>query len=123
MNIAMISGEVSDRGVEQRQAGQFTVYTATIVVSEPSSKGGEPFRTFINVEGWKERGAALAQFQAGDRVLVQGKIKAQSYTDAKGEKRYKTLIDIQSVEALGASRHRAPPATQEAQPSFGDLPF
>lgn len=122
MNSAQVSGRITDRGVTSRAAGQSIVYNAT-VVNERKVKD-KTYSTYIEVSGWNERGAGLAQFGAGDYVLVQGTLKTESWDDKDtGKKRYKMIVDVDNVVGIMPPAHRAPPATQEAQPSFGDLPF
>lgn len=52
---------------------------------------------------WGKRGEALAKFLTkGDRVLVEGKIKTDSY-EKDGEKRYSTEIVASNIVLAGGS--------------------
>lgn len=55
---------------------------------------------------WGRRGEALAKIlKKGDRVLVEGSLRTDSYEDKKtGEKRYSTKINVSNVILLGGGK-------------------
>ena len=81
---------------------------------------------------WGKRGEALARMLSkGSKVLVQGKLRTNSYEDNSGIKRYKTEVHATEIlfgSASGDHRSRGPSALEPEDdlPREGqedDIPF
>jgi single-strand DNA-binding protein len=86
---------------------------------------------------WGKRGEGLAKIlKKGDRILVEGRLRTESWEDKDGNKRYRTEVVATEVllqGSAGGKRERAPERESEAGPQhvgigvddFGDdeIPF
>lgn len=66
----------------------------------------------------------------GDKIYIEGKIKTRSWEDDRGEKRYATEIQADSMTMLSTRREESNNSAPTAQPKAGlekeegdDLPF
>ena len=93
MNSVTILGRLT-KDAETRQAGQTTVTNFTVAVDRPYTKdGGEKKTDFINCQLWGKRGEVLKQYTAkGDRVLITGELRVDSYTNKDGKQVYSTYV-------------------------------
>lgn len=118
MNLWIADGVVS-REPEKRQAGNSTVLTLNLCVSEKwkdkSSGEDKERRMYIDAKLWGGLGdATYQQVVQGDRVLVRGKLETESWDDKKsGEKRYKTVCKVEDITILTVLTARVPQGPPE----------
>lgn len=150
MNLVIIKGNLT-RDPELRYTPNGTaIATIGVAVNESwtNDQGEKQERVhFFDVDAWGKRAEVIAQyFHKGKPILVQGKLKQESWTDKEsGQKRYKIKITMDSFEFCGGDRQEggdqprrsAPPrrgqaaaeAPQDdgqyeaAQPDGEDVPF
>lgn len=88
---------------------------------------------YINVEIWgKGEGYVSRYCHTGDELLVEGRLKIDSWEDKEGNKRYKTLVVAQSVtrtklgrkslEMSGLGSQNPPYSGKQVRESFGEPP-
>ena len=73
-------------------------------VREPGKKarGDLPAQEarFWNVEAWRELGESVAEsLQNGDRVIIQGLVKTNTWTNKEGEEKSKQVLNAWNVGA------------------------
>ena len=95
-----------------------SVCSFTVAVIEAKAK------QYIAVTGWKGLGERVAAMALGSKVYVSGRLQSGSWTDANGNKRYKTEIIADTVEEI-ASLHSSPSpeALQKRPIDDEDIPF
>ena len=116
-NKSVITGLLYKVYPRKTKTGTF-VCSFIVAVVEASAKH------HISVTGWKGLGERVAAMALGSKVYVSGRLQSGSWTDADGNKRYKTEIVADTVEEI-ASLHSSPsPETVAARPiSDEDIPF
>lgn len=81
-------------------------------------------KQYISVVGWKGLGERVAAMALGSKVYVSGRLQSGSWTDATGNKRYKTEIIADTVEEVASLQSRPSPETAATRPiSDEDIPF
>jgi single-strand DNA-binding protein len=87
INKVIICGRVTDAGPNLTYGNKGTPQCAfTLMVEEPG-RDGAPFKLFVPVEVFgKQAEAVTEQIDAGDVVLVDGKLKWKSWLDKQGQK-------------------------------------
>ncbi len=72
---------------------------------------------WIDVNAWRELAEQAAGLHKGDSLLVQGRVRNDSWTDKEGQKRSATRVEAIRVEAL--TRGPAAPGSAGATPAGG----
>ena len=69
---------------------------------------------FIDVDAWNKTGKACGDFlKKGSRVLVEGKLKFESWTSLDGNKKNKISITASSVKFLNKPEQSNPPHQEQ----------
>lgn len=100
--VFLIGNLARDPDLRYTQTG-VAVMKITVAVNQTwrNAQGEQQEKThWIDVETWREQAEALQNLRKGDAVLVQGRIKNESWTDKDGNKRNNTKIEATRVEAL-----------------------
>ena len=69
-----------------------------------------------NVECWDKKAAFVDEYvRKGDKLLIEGELHYEEYTDKDGQKRTMTVIRLQQVEIQSSKPKSEPQATTEPQ--------
>jgi single-strand DNA-binding protein len=124
MNLVIIKGNLT-RDPELRYTPNGTaISNLGVAVNESwtNDQGEKQERVhFFDVDAWGKRAEVIAQyFHKGKPILVQGRLKQESWTDKEtGQKRYKVKITMDSFEFCGdtkAGDQRGQGRAEAAQP-------
>jgi hypothetical protein len=98
--------------------------TGTVVVSFTVAVVEASGKQYISCVGWKGLGERVAAMALGSKVYVSGRLQSGSWTDANGNKRYKTEIVADTVEEIaGLQSSPSPEALAKRPISDEDIPF
>lgn len=137
LNKAILLGNLgADPELRMTQGGQ-AVLKIRLATSESyldKNKQRQERTEWHSVVIWGKRGEALSKLlHKGDRILIEGRIRTDSYDDREGNKRYRTEIVASDVLLQGGKKDRpSEPAREEPDqdaPSAGsfddddDIPF
>ena len=129
-NKSILMGNMTaDPELKQTTTGKFTC-SFSIAVNRRFGQATD----FFNIETWNKTAEFVSKYgKKGKQVLVIGELQNQSWTDANGQKRYKTVIvseEVQFTSApakddtdLAASFAPVSAPKFEEIPSEEDLPF
>ena len=99
LNHVVVSGSVErEPFVKELENGTLTTSFA-IRVEEPSQTG-EVFKLFVTVDCYGQLAKETETLQAGDAVVVSGKLKYKSWTGKNGEKKSTLAVLARTVLGL-----------------------
>lgn len=105
-NKAIIAGRLG-KDPEVRQVGDTKVVSFSVATSERFTKNGEQqeHTDWHNIEAWGKTGEFVEKyFKKGSLILVEGKIRYESYTDKDGHNKISTKIRCTSVDFVGSKQ-------------------
>ena len=92
----------------------------TLKVSEPGP-AGQVFKLFVPVEAYSQVAEQAGELNAGDAVLVAGKLKWTSYTTKDGSKKTSLAVLARLIKVLAPVATPTGSANRESQLEGGDL--
>jgi single-strand DNA-binding protein len=129
-NRVVVAGRLVADPVQRYVAGGKAVANASLAINErwADAEGVERERvTFVDVQAWGRTAEALAGYtRKGSGVLVEGRLRGESWTAADGQKRSKLVVVAERVVFLdGGPAKQAElgldgQAEPEAQPAASD---
>lgn len=135
-NVNIIGRMTADPELRHTQSG--TACTRfTIAVDRRVKQGEEKQTDFITIVAWQQRAEFICKyFSKGQRIALTGSIRAGSYTDSNGNKRYTFEVWAENVEFCEskAEKQTAQPQPEQQKtsenkpdmeyiPNDADLPF
>lgn len=99
MNKVIIVGNVcNDIELKKTQSGK-SVCEFTIAVNE--SYNGENKAEYIDIQAWEKNAENLSKYVTkGNKLLVEGKIRSNTYENKKGDKVKRTVVLANNFEFL-----------------------
>lgn len=142
LNQVMLAGTVT-RDIELRNVGQSNTAVCDVSIAindKHKNNAGEWVEdvTYVDVTCWGRTAEVASQYLVkGSNILVEGKIKIESWTDKQsGQKRSKTKVNCERLQMLGGKpagaggggeRQQSRPAPQQQPAGMivddGDVPF
>lgn len=127
--VILMGNMTADPELRQTQTGKFTC-SFSIAVNRRFGKTTD----FFNVDTWNQTAEFVAKYgKKGKQLLVIGELQNQSWTDANGQKKYKTVIVSEEVQFTSApakeDENNDPAYAPVSTPKFEeisseeDLPF
>ena len=99
MQKLQIIGNLTDNPV--RRATQSGKELATFTVAVNEKHGQQDDATFYNCTAWEKRAAPILTYlHRGDKVYIEGKVKARPYKAKDGEPRASLDVTVDSCEFL-----------------------
>ena len=111
--VILMGNMTADPELRQTQSGKFTC-SFSLAVNRRFGRATD----FFNIDTWNQTAEFVAKYgKKGKQLLVIGELQNQSWTDANGQKKYKTVIVSEEVQFTSA------PAKEETDgnPSFSPL--
>ena len=130
-NITILTGRIT-KDLELRQAGQTTVTNFSLAVDNPFKKDDV---SFFDVVAFGKTAELLNNYcSKGSKILVEGNLKQDRFTDKEGNNRSVVRVIANRIEFLdskGSNQGQAAPKQQSNDPfansapdvSSSDLPF
>lgn len=116
-NKAVITGLLQNVRPRYTKTGKLVV-SFTVQVIEGSAK------QFISVVGWQGLGERITALPVNSKIYVSGRLQSGSWTDATGNKKYKTEIVADTVEEIASLLSSPSPEVVAKRPiSDEDIPF
>lgn len=123
-NKVIFAGNLT-RDVEVRRLANGTaVATLGIASNRRFTSGGEKKEetTFVDAEVWGSQAELCEKYLSkGRNVLVEGRLKFDSWQDTDGKKRSKLLLTAENVQFLDSAKKENTSPNEET--SGGDTPF
>ena len=111
INRLVVCGRLT-RDPEIKNAGGYDLTTISIAVGEGFKD--KKSTSFFDVQIWGKLAGIVSQYASkGKQVIVDGRIKQQTWEDKDGSKRSKIVIIAESVQLIGSkseSNQDSPPA-------------
>ena len=119
-NKVVIMGRLS-QDIEVKQVGSTNKASTSVAVNHGYKDKRESY--FFSVEAWGNTSDRLTQFwKKGMPILIEGRLKQESWSDQSGQKKSRILIVAESVHFVSAKEDGEPEPTKAG--SFNDsLPF
>lgn len=120
MNKVIIVGNVcNDIELKKTNSGK-SVCEFAIAVNE--SYNGENKAEYIDVQAWEKNAENLSKYVTkGNKLLVEGKIRSNTYVNQKGDKVKRTVVLVNSFEFLTPKAHNeCAQENLDAQPNSSD---
>lgn len=121
-NVNIIGRMTADPELRHTQSG--TACTRfTIAVDRRVKQGEEKQTDFITIVAWQQRAEFICKyFSKGQRIALTGSIRAGSYTDSNGNKRYTFEVWAENVEFCESKAEKAQNQSQPGQQkNIGDM--
>lgn len=122
MNKVIFMGRLTaDPELRYTTGSNIPVCTFSIAVDRPFQKQGEERQAdFFRIVAWRSTGEfASRYFRKGMRVLVEGSLRNNDYTDNQGIKRYSVEVQADRLYFADGKRDDAPSGGFSQQPSYG----
>ena len=118
MNKFIIIGRLTrDAEITHTQSG--SVARASIAVDRRFRKEGQPTADFINITAFGSQANFMEKFGIkGQKLVCEGRIQSDSYTNKNGQKVYTTNFIVESVE-FGESKR---PSNNQESPASSEDP-
>jgi single stranded DNA-binding protein len=101
LNKVIICGKITDAGPKLTYTSEGTAQCSFAIMLKEPGRDGTPFKLFVPVEVFGKQAEPVAeQLNAGDTVLVDGKLKWKSWIDKKGEKQGRLVVMAWAVNVL-----------------------
>jgi single-strand DNA-binding protein len=114
------------RDVELRTTSGGTPVTDVSIAINERRKQGDEVReetTFVDITLWGRLAEIAADYlHKGDPILVEGKLRLETWESASGDKRSKLKVVAQQMLMLGA-RRTSSTNEDDAPPKDGKVPF
>ena len=122
LNKVMLIGNVGkDPEVRYLDGNSVKVATFTLATSERyKDRNGEMHENteWHNIVAWRNSADVVEKYvRKGTSLFIEGKIRTREYTDATGIKKYRTEINVDSLQLLGRREDNAG-APSFQQPSY-----
>jgi len=106
MNVAVLIGRmVADPELKYTPAGVAVCSFRIAVDREFAKKDAEQTADFIDIVAWRQSAEFVANYLTKGRLIaVNGRIQTRSWVQQDGQKRYKTEIVADRVQALDKPR-------------------
>ncbi len=106
MNKIFISGNLTkDPDVRYTQSGKTVARAGVAVTRNFKNADGERDADFFNLIAWDKTAEFFGKYlHKGSKILVEGRLQNNNYTDDKGVNHYGQDIIVQSVEFAGAKK-------------------
>lgn len=118
MNKAILLGRLT-RDPEVRYGGENNTAVAryAIAVNRTYKRDGEPDADFFNCVSFGKQGEFVEKYlRRGMKVLLEGEIRNNSYTNRNGENVYSVQIVTSSVEFAESKRSQGSGIMQQEEP-------
>lgn len=103
MNKIILTGNLTkDPDIRYTQSGKTTARVSIAVTSAFKSSDGERKTDFFNLVAWGKTAEFFGKYlHKGSKILVEGRLKNNHYTDKNGNKQYTEDIWVDTVEFAG----------------------
>ena len=130
-NVTILTGRIT-KDLELKQAGQTTVTNFSLAVDNPFKRDDT---SFFDVVAFGKTAELLNNYcSKGSKILVEGNLKQDRFTDKEGKNRSVVRVVANRIEFLdskGSNQGQAAPKQQSNDPfanaapdvSSSDLPF
>lgn len=121
MNKVILMGRLTADPEFRQTTGGTPCCRFRIAIDRPKAKDAQQAETdFINVVAWRARAEFVSRyFNKGSRILVEGAMRNNDYTDNNGTKHYGIEVLAENVEFCESKQDngtQAAPAEQYGQP-------
>ena len=105
MNKVILIGRLTATPELRTTASGKSVSEFTIAVDR--YKNGEKDADFIRCTAWDKQAYNLTRYQRqGDKIAVIGSLRVEKYEDVRGNKKYKTYVQVSEIEFLSTKAAR-----------------
>lgn len=102
INKVIVAGQVTEAGPKLTYSPEGMPQCRFTLVVEEAGKDGHVYKLFLPVEVFSANGAWAAEHvNAGDTILVDGKLKWKSWLDKQGVKQGKLIVMAWAVSLVG----------------------
>jgi single-strand DNA-binding protein len=123
MNKVILIGRLcADPEFRQTTSG-IAVCRIRLAVDRPKQKDQEQQADFVNCTAWRNTAEFISRyFTKGKKIIVEGSLRNNDYTDNNGVKHYSMEVQVQNVEfgeskgSDGGYQQQAAPAQQTQAP-------
>lgn len=106
MNKAILCGRLTNTPEVRATANGAMVIRFGLAVNRIHQQEGQPEADFFDVAAWGKTAEAFNRFniQKGTKLLIEGEIQDNNYTDRQGQKHYGKQIILQRFEFVEPKR-------------------
>lgn len=114
--VILVGNTCSDIEVKKTQSGK-SVCEFALAINE--NYGGENKTDFVDVQAWEKTAENLAKFVSkGSKLLIEGKIRTNTYTTTDNKKIKKVVVVASNFEFMQAKQATSQPSQpQPSQPA------
>lgn len=103
-----------------------SVANLTLAVAKSRKRDGEPDAYFIRCTAFGKTAEAVQRYTAkGSRIMAEGELQIEAYTDKQGQNRTSISVSVQRVEFLDSrqdSQRQQPQPQPQLQAEFQPTP-
>lgn len=130
--VVLIGRLTKDPELKQTQTGINYAWFSLAVDRPRSSHSVEDKTDFIDCIIWREHAVAFCKYvQKGRLIAITGQVRTGKYDDAKGQRVYRTNVEVNSFQFLDSRKPATMPQTTDpfasetapAAMAEDDLPF
>lgn len=122
MNRVILIGRLTkDPDFRMTQSGIASCKFSIAVDRKFKSSNGEKQTDFINVQAWRNTAEFVSRyFSKGKKIVVEGSLQNNNWTDNNGNKHYDYVVIADSVK-FGETKQKET-GTSDNSPQFGSVP-
>ncbi len=118
MNKVIAKGRLTKNIERQTTVNNKTVVQFTLAINE--GYGENQKTNFIKCEAWNALAENLSKYcEKGSLLLIEGRIKTESYNDQNGQKKSTFKVIVQNIEFLDNKKNK--PYIEEKEASFQEF--
>ena len=124
MNKVILMGRLTrDPEVRCAQSSATTIGRFSLAVDRKYKREGQPEADFFTCTGFNKTAEFMEKYlKKGTKVVVEGSIQNDNYTNKDGEKVYSTQIMIESIEFAESKGAKTEGPAQNGGSDFVDVP-
>lgn len=100
-----------------------SIANLTLAVPKSRKRDGEPDAYFIRCTAFGKTAEAIGKYTAkGSRIMAEGELQIEAYTDKQGQSRTATSVSVQRVEFLDSRQDSQRQQPTQPQAEFQQAP-
>ena len=100
MNRLIVSGEIVAAPERKQFPGGSVLATFTVRVERPARDGETAKADELRCEAWAAAAEAVLSLPVGSRVVIDGAVRASTWTTPSGEPRSRMFVHVMGVEPV-----------------------
>ena len=109
INVAILCGRLT-KDPETRTAGDTTIVNFSVAVDRRFKRDGQPEADFFDCTAFNKTGEFISKFfHKGSKILINGRLQNNNYTNKEGKTIYRNVVVAENVEFADSKQSQGEP--------------